>query len=150
MNITDFGNLNMRNKPKGTKKAMMQNHELQKTLGKVTIPCFDGSSKCLARSWVQKLDTYFQLHQMTKVDAIKLATLHLDRKAHEWWNHGLVTLGHASITSYVEFTLRLIEFFDKKDSKIHFRELAQLKQTSKSGGIYLRVSKVGSYDHQHI
>jgi hypothetical protein len=62
-------------------------------------------------------------------DAIKLATLHLDGEAHEWWYHRLVTLGHASITFYMDFTQRLIERFDKKDPEIHFRVLAQLKQT---------------------
>jgi len=38
-------------------------------------------------------------------------------------------LGHNTISSYSEFTKRLMERFDKKDFKIHFRELAQLKQT---------------------
>jgi hypothetical protein len=54
---------------------------------------------------------------------------HLKGEAHEWWYHGLVTLGHASITSYVDFTQRLMDRFDKKDPEIHFRELAQLRQT---------------------
>ena len=56
-------------------------------------------------------------------------TLHLDEEAHEWWYHGLVTLGHNTIISYSEFTQILMEQFDRKDPKIHFRELAQLKQT---------------------
>ena len=62
-------------------------------------------------------------------DAIKFATLHLDGEAHEWWYHGLVTLGHNTISSYSDFTQRLMERFDKRDPEIHFRELAQLKQT---------------------
>ena len=66
---------------------------------------------------------------MTETDAIKLATLHLDEEAHEWWYHELVTLGHNTITFYSDFTQRLMDRFDKKDPKIHFRELAQLKQT---------------------
>ena len=41
----------------------------------------------------------------------------------------LVTLGHAKINSYVEFTHTLMESLDKKDLEIHFKELAQLKQT---------------------
>ena len=81
------------------------------------------------RLWVQKLDTYFQLNPMIETDAIKLATLHLDREAHEWWYHELVTLGHNTIHSYDEFTQKLMERFDRKDPEIHFRELAQLKQT---------------------
>jgi len=59
---------------------------------------------------------------------IKFATLHLDGEAHEWWYHGLVTLGHATITSHLVFTQTLMERFDKKDPELHFRELAQLKQ----------------------
>ena len=61
---------------------------------------------------------------MTETDAIKLATLHLDDEAHEWWYHGLVTLGHNTITSYPDFTQRLIEWFNRKDDEVHFRELA--------------------------
>ena len=64
---------------------------------------------------MQKLDTYFQLNKMVEANVIKLATLHLDKEAHEWWYHGLVTLVHSSITSYLDFTQRIIERFDKKD-----------------------------------
>ena len=39
-------------------------------------------------------------------------------------------LGHNTINSYNDFTQRLMERFDKRVPKIHFRELAQLKQTS--------------------
>ena len=92
----------------------------------MTIPNFEGTCGCSERIWVQKLDTYFQLY----TDAIKLATLHLDREAHEWWYHGLVTLGHNTIRSYSDFTQRLMERFDKRDPEIHFRELAQLIQTT--------------------
>ena len=88
---------------------------MRHTIRKFTIPNFEGGSKCFVRSWVQKLDTYFQLHQMTETYAIKLATLHLDNEAHEWWYHGLVTLGHVEVTCYLDFTLRLIERFERKD-----------------------------------
>ena len=40
-----------------------------------------------------------------------------------------MTLGHNTISSYCDFPQRLMERFDKRDLKIHFRELAQLKQT---------------------
>jgi hypothetical protein len=53
----------------------------------------------------------------------------LEGEVHEWWYHGMVTLGHANITSYVDFTQILMDKFDKKDPEIHFRELAQLRQT---------------------
>jgi hypothetical protein len=78
---------------------------------------------------VHKLDTYFQLNLMIEAEAIKFSTLHLDGEAHEWWYHGLVMLGHANITSYEDFTQILMDRFDKKDPEIHFRELAQLRQT---------------------
>ena len=73
-------------------------------VGMLNIPSFDGSTKISASSWVQKMETYLQLNLMTKAKVINISTLHLDGKAHEWWHHGLVTLGHANITSYVEFT----------------------------------------------
>jgi len=53
-------------------------------VGKLTIPSFDGSSKCIAKAWVQKLDTYYKLNQMTETKAISFATLHLEGEAHEW------------------------------------------------------------------
>jgi hypothetical protein len=66
---------------------------------------------------------------MTKTEAISFTTLHLEGEAHEWWHHGLVTLGHSHITSYREFTERLMDRFDRRDPEIHFRDLAQLRQT---------------------
>jgi len=44
--------------------------------------------------------------------------------AREWWYHGLGTLRHANITSYVDFTQNVMDRFDQKDHEIHFRELA--------------------------
>jgi hypothetical protein len=41
----------------------------------------------------------------------------------------MVTLGHSHITSYREFTERLMDKFDRRDPKIHLRDLAQLRQT---------------------
>ena len=88
-----------RNQPRNFNKEFTQNYELLKTVGRLTIPNFDGSRGCSARIWVQKLDTYFQLNTMTKTNAIKLATLTLDGEAHEWQYHRLVTLGHNTISS---------------------------------------------------
>jgi hypothetical protein len=61
---------------------------------------------------------------MTEKKAINFATLHLEGEAHEWSYHGLVKLGHSRITSYREFTDRLMDRFDRKDPEIHFRDLA--------------------------
>jgi hypothetical protein len=66
---------------------------------------------------------------MTESEAINFSTLHLEGEAHEWWYHGLVTLGHSRITSYREFTKRLMDRFDRRDPEIHFKDLAQLRQT---------------------
>jgi hypothetical protein len=66
---------------------------------------------------------------MTETEAISFATLHLEGEAHEWWYHGLVTLGHSGIISYREFTDRLMDRIDKKAPEIHFEDLAQLRQT---------------------
>ena len=91
------------------------------------LPTFDGSSNSSARSWVEKLDIYFQLNQMSETEAIKVATLHLDGEAQDWWFHGMVTLGHSTVTTYAEFTRRLMERFDRRDPEQHFVELTRLK-----------------------
>ena len=82
----------------------MQNNDLQRTMGRFFLPSFDGSPKCTNKAWVEKLDTYFQLNRVSKMEAIKIAALHLKGELHEWWFHGLSTLGHASVTSYANFT----------------------------------------------
>lgn len=69
------------------------------------------------------------INPMPKDEAIKFAALHLEGVAHEWWHHRMVTLGHDQLTSYADFTERLIDHFDGKDPKLNFKELAQLKQT---------------------
>jgi hypothetical protein len=81
------------------------------------IPYFDGSPKMTAQAWVQKLDTYLQLNPMREMDAIKFATMYLEGKAHDWWYHGLTTLGHNQIVAYIEFTQRLIDRFDQGGSR---------------------------------
>lgn len=47
------------------------------------------------------------------------------------------------MTSYKDFTQRVVEHFDRRDPKDHFRELTQLKQTGHPGQYiseFLRVS----------
>jgi hypothetical protein len=60
---------------------------------------------------------------MEEERAIKFATLHLNGKAHDWWFHGIITLGHEHITSSTEFTQRLIDRFDREDLELYFKEL---------------------------
>jgi hypothetical protein len=109
-------------------------------VGKITIPSFDGS--CTARAWVQKLDTYYKLNQMTKIEAISFASLHLEGEAHEWSHHGLVTLGHSHITSYKEFTKRIMDRFDRRDPEIHFKDLAQLRKTRTTEAFIIEFQRV--------
>jgi hypothetical protein len=102
---------------------------LERIAGNIEILNFDGSAKVIAQAWVKNLDTYLQLNPMREMDAIKFATIYLDGKARDWWYHGLTTLGHNQITSYIEFTQRLIDRFDQGDPKLNFRDLTQLRQT---------------------
>jgi hypothetical protein len=133
MTLVEYCGLRLKNRPREPQRGgqQQQGHNIDfiRKVGKLTIPSFDGLSKCTARAWVQKLDTYYKLNQMTKAEDINFATLHLEGEAHEWWYHGLVTLGHNRITSYREFTERLMDRFDRRDPEIHFRDLAQLRQT---------------------
>jgi hypothetical protein len=136
MTLVDYCGLRLRNRPRepqrgGPQQQQQRGHNIDfiRKVGKFTIPSFDGSSKRTTRAWVQKLDTYYKLNQMTESEAINFTTLHLEGEAHEWWYHRLVTLGHSRITSYREFTERLMDRFDRRDPEIHFRDLAQLRQT---------------------
>ena len=65
---------------------------------------------------------------MLEEEEIKFMELHLEGVVHEWWHHGLVTLRHNQVTSYIEFIERLIDHFDGKDPELNFKHLAQLKQ----------------------
>jgi hypothetical protein len=105
------------------------NNELECRARKMEIPTFDGSARTIAQAWVHKLDAYLQLKPMKELDDIKFSTIYLEGKAHDWWYHGMNTLGHNHITSYPEFTQRLIDRFDQGDHELHFCELTQLRQT---------------------
>ena len=62
------------------------------------------------------------------MEVIKIAALHLEGEAHEWLFHGLSTLVHASISSYLDFTWRLVERFYPRDAEAQFVGLTKLKQ----------------------
>ena len=81
-----------------------QKFELQRTIGKITLPYFDGSAKCTTNSWVKTIDTHFQLNPMMERDVIRMATLHLEGDASDWWFHGLITLDHDMVITYEYFT----------------------------------------------
>ena len=63
------------------------------------------------------------------MEAIKIAVLHLEGEAHDWWFHGLFTLVHANVTAYSNFTRRLVERFDRRDPDAPFMGLVKLKQS---------------------
>ena len=69
-------------------------------MGKLFLPKFDGSSTSSTKAWVENMDIYFQLNKVPEIEAIKIATLHFEGEAHNWWFHGLSTLGHANVTAY--------------------------------------------------
>ena len=97
-------------------------------MGILFLPAYDGTPKCTTKAWVEKLDAYFQLNKVSEIEAIKIAALHLEGEAQEWWFHGLTTLGHHHITSYSAFTKKLVERFDPRDPEAHFAKLTKLKQ----------------------
>ena len=97
-------------------------------MGRFFLPNFDGSSSSSAKAWVEKLDIYFQLNKVPEMEAIKIAALHFEGEAHNWWFHGFSTLDHANVTAYSEFIRRLVERFDRKDPEAPFISLAKLKQ----------------------
>ena len=97
-------------------------------MGEVTIPSFDGSSQIYASAWLQKISVYFQLNPIVEEDALKMDILHIEGEASDWCSHGLITLLHDQILSYEGFSNALMDIFERKDSELPFKELAQLKQ----------------------
>ena len=51
-------------------------------MGRLFLPKFNGSSKCSAKEWVEKLDIYFQLNKVPEMEAIKIAAMHFEGEAH--------------------------------------------------------------------
>ena len=52
MSFAEFCNMKSRNRPRGGNRNFNNNYELQCTMGKLTIPSFDESSKSTVRAWV--------------------------------------------------------------------------------------------------
>ena len=63
------------------------------------------------------------------MEAIKIGALDLEVEAHDWWFHGLSTLDHVNVATYLEFTRRLVERFDRRYPEAPFMGLANLKQS---------------------
>jgi len=68
-------------KPHDRNKGRGSHRDSNRAASKFHLPMFDGSPKTTARSWVEKLDLYFQLNQMPEKEAIKMAALHLEGEA---------------------------------------------------------------------
>ena len=103
--------------------------ELKNKISKFTTPTFDGTNKISARAWLQKLQTFFTLNPMKESDAIQFASLHLEDATYDWWYHGMTTQGHDQVTTFEDFSQRVIDRFDLKDDEEYFKELSKLKQT---------------------
>lgn len=58
MYLVYFYTIKYKNRPREYNRGPL-NFKLQRIVGKLIIPSFDGSSKCTTRARVQKLDTYF-------------------------------------------------------------------------------------------
>jgi hypothetical protein len=65
MTLVEYCGLRLRNHQRepqrgGQQPQQQQGHNIDfiRKVGKLAIPSFDGSSKCTARAWVHKLDTY--------------------------------------------------------------------------------------------
>lgn len=101
--------------------------ELQHKISKLQVPSFDGK-KMTTRAWVHQLQKYLVLNpSMTEEEAINFSSLHFDGDALEWWRHGMSNQGYKSITSFEEFTRRLMKRFDRKRENDYFRDLNALR-----------------------
>ena len=49
------------------------------------LSIFNGSPLCPARAWVKELDTHVKQHQVSENEAIRVAVLHFEGKAYDWW-----------------------------------------------------------------
>ena len=126
LTLIDYCDYQDRVKVRGGNRIPTQKFELQRAIGKISLPHFDGYAKFNANSLVQKLDTYFQLDPMMERDAIRMATFHLEGYASDWWFHGLRTLEYDKVTTYEDFTRIFVNGFDIRYHDMSFRDLAQL------------------------
>ena len=66
---------------------------------------------------------------MKESDAIQFASLYLEDVAYDWWYHGMTTQAHDQVTTFDDFSQRVIDRFDLKDDEEYFKEFSKLKQT---------------------
>ena len=75
------------------------------------LSTFEGSPVCLAKAWVEELETFLHHHQMLEDEAIIIAALHLRGKAFSWWIFESFSLRNVNIASYANFTKTLVKIF---------------------------------------
>ena len=66
---------------------------------------------------MKELDSYFQLHQVSEKEAIRVAALHLKGMAHDWWFYSSCSFRHENVNTYVWFNKKLVRRFDLKHFK---------------------------------
>ena len=103
--------------------------ELKHKISKFTAHTIDGTNKISARAWLQKLQTFFTLNPMKENDVVQFASLHREDAAYDWWYHGMTTQGHDQVTTFDDFSQRVMDRFDLKDNDEYFKELSNLRQT---------------------
>ena len=99
------------------------------TLGRLFLLTFDGSPKSTTKAWVKNLDTYFQLHQVSEEEAIRVASLHLEGKDYAWWLFESSSLNNENISTYANFTRILVKIFYLKQSETSLGEKTKPKKS---------------------
>ena len=97
--------------------------------GRFFVPNFDGSSTCTTKDWIDQLDSYLHLHQVSEKEALRIAALHLEGKAHTWWFYESSSFNHANIANYARFSKKLVKSFDVKQLETSKIELAKHKHS---------------------
>ena len=54
---------------------------------------------------------------MIEEEALQYAIILLGGEAHDWWTQGCISLGHKDVKTYEEFSQKLMDRFDEKDTK---------------------------------
>ena len=62
-------------------------------------------------------------------DVVQFVSLYLEDAAYDWWYHGMTTQGHDQVTTFDDFSQRMIDRFHLKDDEEYSKELSKLKQT---------------------
>ena len=76
---------------------------------------------------MEELDSYFQLHQVSEREAIRVAALHLKGMTHNWWFNSSSSFYHANKNTYAGFTTELVKIFDTKHYKTSLVETKNFK-----------------------